>query len=117
MPEVWIDVKFKGEKGGVKARTLVNSGASSTVLPESIIKEIQPKTIGYTDIKVASGQKFSSNVYLIEIEIENPETKEIRKGEIEAVMLPEREYPLLGVPAMDKLNITPDVPKGKVKFE
>ena len=117
MPKVWSEVGFKGEKGEVKAKTLVNSGASLSVLTEEIVKTIKPKGMGSTKVILATGEEIEAKIFIVEIEVRDLKRGEKRKCETEALLLLGRKYPLLGISAMDKLRVFPDVPRGELKFE
>lgn len=117
MPKVWSEVRFRGEKAEVEVRTLVNSGASLTVITEEIARAIKPKRMGPTRVILATGEEVEAEVYIIKIEVYNPKTGERRKCETEALLLSGRKYPLLGISAMDKLRVSPDVPRGELRFE
>lgn len=114
MPEVWVRVKFRGEKGEAEALALASSGADFVVLTEEILKRIQPKLCGSgVEVEVASGEKHYSPVY--EVRVEVPEAN--RECTAEAIVLPGRRHALLGVSALEKLGAILSLKRGEIRFE
>ena len=115
MPAIWLEVKFKGKKGEVEALSLLNSGSDIVVLPKVIANEISPVHSGRIKVELANGKIIKRDAYYIEIEVKNIETGKKRRAKVLAT-IEKRDYPLIGVAALEKLKLMLDIVNGKVIF-
>jgi predicted aspartyl protease len=116
MPAIWCKVGLKGRTGEVDVTSLLNSGSDLVVLPKRIAKEISPNPVGDVEVELANGKIVRRKVYEVDLWIENPDTGEKREAKVQAT-IEERDYPLIGISAMEKLKIVPDVVSGKILFK
>lgn len=117
MPEVLIPAELKGKKGMKEIIMLANSGSDYTILPTSIANEIGPKKLGRKiELKVGGGGMVKGELCLIEIKVRDPESKEERSEEVEAIILKGQDEPLAGISTLEKLGILLDMKNGKFKF-
>jgi len=116
VPKVYKKITYKGKKGEIEGNTLINSGADLTILTQEIVEKIDPEYIGECDVETADGRLITAKLYKVEVKIPESEGK-IRKAMTEAILLPHKSYPILGVETMERLHITPDVETGKIIFK
>jgi hypothetical protein len=93
MPLVYTLAKFKGRKGEVEVPAIANSGAELVVLTKELAEQIDPEplTKEKVDVEVAGGIKLKSAVYLVEVEVKDPDTGERRRELVHAIILPDQD--------------------------
>ena len=112
-----IPVKIKGKGGEVEVKMLANSAADLIVLTRSVFEKIKPERMGYeVELIKVGGDKEVLPVFSAEIEVEDPETRERRKENVEVVVSGNQDICLLGYEAMEKLGILLDIKRGKYRL-
>ncbi|MEM1574712.1 MAG: Retroviral aspartyl protease [Nitrososphaerota archaeon] len=87
---------------------LADTGAIYTVLPSSLLKELNVKTIGKRKFKLANNEVVERDIGLIGIEIEDRFTYTI-------VVFGEESVNLLGVTTLEELGLEVDPIKGVLR--
>lgn len=106
--------KVKG-KEEQEVNLFVNSFSDYVILPPEIIERIKPKILKEVEEIDTPGGPRRGTLFLITLEVEDPETKERRSAEVEALML-ENEPPIIGIRALTELGIQIDFKRKKYKL-
>jgi predicted aspartyl protease len=118
MPAVLIRAKVKGKAKEAEVPFFANSLADFVILTEKVAKDIEPEVLGYEEeLEVAGGKKVRGPLCRVKIEVQNPQTGEIRGEEVEAVILKKEKICVLGIKALEKLGIVLDMKEGKYYFK
>lgn len=107
-------VKVKG-KGEVRVDFFVNSFSDYVILPPEIVEKIKPKILREVEEIDTPGGPRKGPLFLVTLEVEDPETKERRSAEVEALML-EKEPPVIGIRALSDLGIQIDFKRRKYRL-
>lgn len=117
MPAIMMKAKLKGRRGEIEIPVFANSLSDFVIVTGEVIKKINPEPMGFEEeLEVAGGDKVRGPAYLIRVKVRDPETKEKREAEVEAVWLKREKVCLLGIEALEKLGISLDMKNGKYKL-
>lgn len=87
------------------------------ILPQKIIDQIQAKPLDREEeLRVGGGGKIKGKVYEAKIKAINLNTGREREIKTEVVCL-DKEYPILGNKAMERLSLIPNPKTGEYRLE
>ena len=113
---IFIEAIVRGEEEA-KASMLANSGSDLVVLTKDLAEKVKPKSTGLKiEMIKVGGERENHELFEIEVEVEDPETKERRKEKVHAIISEHQDVPLLGYEAMEKLGILLDIKRGKYRL-
>jgi len=110
MGHVEVDAYIRGTSGGVELkRVIVDTGATYTVLPIELVKEIGAVETPYTvDMELGDGRKIKTNIYVASIKIQEREAPSIIAAFKEAKIV-------IGVQSLEALGLKVDPTTGKLE--
>jgi len=111
MGHIYTDITVRGNKGSIELKNvLIDTGATYTVLPEDVLKQIGASPIpGYVEIKLGDSKKVKCKAYGIRINI----------GEAEAPAISitfEGAKTVIGVETLESAGIKLDPTTGTLEF-
>jgi len=111
MGHIYTDITVRGNKGSIELKNvLIDTGATYTVLPKDVLKQIGASPIpGYVEIKLGDSKKVKCKAYGIRIKI----------GEAEAPAISitfEGAKTVIGVETLESAGIKLDPTTGTLKF-
>jgi clan AA aspartic protease len=109
MGHVQVEATFIGARGRRKVSTLVDTGATYTVLPPQLAEALHiPRLPKPLKLRLANGQSVEVQVGTVAIRIGN------REAPTTVVLLPGAE-PLLGAEALEALGLKVNLTTGKLE--
>lgn len=116
MPEVIIPAKIRGRKE-VRVAMLANTLSDFVILTADVAKSIEPELLGYEEeLEVGGGGVVRGPLCNIGVEVEDPDTKEVRREVVRAVILEGERDCIIGIEALEKLGVILDLRRGKFKL-
>jgi len=111
MGHLHADITVKGSKAAVKLKNvLIDTGATYTVLPEKILKEIGASLLPTTvDVELGNSKKVKAKAYGVGVKIKDVEAPSISitfKG----------AQTVIGVETLESLGMKLDPARGKLEF-
>ncbi|MCP8314541.1 MAG: clan AA aspartic protease [archaeon] len=111
MGHIYLDVEFANVKDPsirVKARALVDTGATYSVIPANIAEKLGLEKIGYVEVKTASG--------LERLQETDVRVKAFERERVTPALVSEKvDTPLIGVYTLEGLRLKIDPTTGKVE--
>ncbi len=110
MGHIWVDVKFSNPKTGdeVETKALIDTSATYTVIPAGMAKKLGLESLGFVDVKTASG---SERLWESEARI-----RIFDKERTSPILVSEKiDIPLIGVVTLEILRLKVDPTTSKVE--
>jgi clan AA aspartic protease len=110
MGHVWVDAEFSNPKTGgcVQVKALVDAGATYTVIPAKVARELGLESLGYVDVKTACGVE---RLWESEAKV-----RMFGRERTSPVLVSEKvDFPLVGVVTLEILRLRVDPTTGKAE--